>query len=685
MLDARQPGSLARRLGFPALLCATLAIAVFLRFFMISAIGISGDDTLYYLSLTRGWAEEQRPDFRIVIRALYSLTYHLAGPSDWSIKGLNASLDIANTLLVFWISLRLGGQRTLAWIITLSYVFMPRAIAFARTELLHTGSTTFLLLSCAAWVHHLADRAGSNRTPWLVAAGVFLALSYGVHEDLILFFPGMLFCVAAVNLPRPLLPVRASRYGRVWIQSGVFAGATVLVLSPLGFWRTLLRHLPELDRRFGASAGGAGSVESTGEQILSISYPEIFESMIVLNSTGLVAALFFGSVVAAALIALVWVGRALRHEPLPEIARDLKLVEFAPAILVFSYLLLYPLTSTYLFPRLFVPALPLVMMTVFVWMDRCLTAVVRRPPWKDVAVVTLGILVTALNFFGYQKIPDMQATLPSDRRYSYRLYAPNTLPRDLRDIFDGSKYPISPYRRVYDALEARVNEQNRLLVTPYLISSWDGERRGFRHYFGDSSVYVEDCEGDLESFMRSRRIRYVVFTRFHNKGLTRDPVCLGLTRDDYSLRKEVNTFRRVLTRAFDLEVVEASDAYTILAIRPRRDVRRPGSTPTPSHGELDPAPARPEAGSMEVRDADGALRLGTGPGSYRDGSAAGRLPAATLERRCTSPRSPLPCCSRWPRVRWRSLTRAPAAGVANGRSRWRTASSAGGTGACNGL
>ena len=120
---------------------------------------------------------------------------------------------------------------------------------------------------------------------------------------------------------------------------------------------------------------------------------------------------------------------------------------------------------------------------------------------------------------------------------------------------------------MYDALEGRVNEENRLLVTPYLISSWDGERRGFRHYFGDSSVYVEDCTGDLESFMRSRRIRYVVFTRFHNKGPWRDPVCLGLTRDEYSLRKEAKFFRRVLARAFDVEVLEASDAYTIIAIR----------------------------------------------------------------------------------------------------------------------
>ena len=110
MIESRKPGSLARELGFPALLCITLGIALFLRFFMISAIGISGDDTIYYLSLTRGWAEEQQPNFRIVIRALYSLAYRMAGPSDWTIKGLNASLDIANTLLVFWISLRLAGR-----------------------------------------------------------------------------------------------------------------------------------------------------------------------------------------------------------------------------------------------------------------------------------------------------------------------------------------------------------------------------------------------------------------------------------------------------------------------------------------------------------------------------------------------------------------------------------------------
>jgi hypothetical protein len=80
-----------------------LAIAAFFRFFMLSEIGIRGDDTLYYLSLARGWAEPAREDYRLVILGIYEFVLWWVD-SDWSVKALNAGLDVANVLLLYRIS-----------------------------------------------------------------------------------------------------------------------------------------------------------------------------------------------------------------------------------------------------------------------------------------------------------------------------------------------------------------------------------------------------------------------------------------------------------------------------------------------------------------------------------------------------------------------------------------------------
>jgi len=72
--------------GVALALLGVLALAAFLRFFMLSEIGIVGDDTIYYLSLARGWAEPMHDDYRLVIRAIYALVLHLADRSRLSTR-----------------------------------------------------------------------------------------------------------------------------------------------------------------------------------------------------------------------------------------------------------------------------------------------------------------------------------------------------------------------------------------------------------------------------------------------------------------------------------------------------------------------------------------------------------------------------------------------------------------------
>ena len=132
----------------------------------------------------------------------------------------------------------------------------------------------------------------------------------------------------------------------------------------------------------------------------------------------------------------------------------------------------------------------------------------------------------------------MSAKVDPERRSFYYFSYPPTVPIDPKDSFDSSKYPISPYRVVYDLLRDRVDERNRLLVTPYITQSSKGKRRTFKHYFGDDAVYIEDCEGSLEEFIDDRRIRYIIFAGMDPRQLTREPLCYGLRKDQYTLEKE---------------------------------------------------------------------------------------------------------------------------------------------------
>ena len=124
---------------------------------------------------------------------------------------------------------------------------------------------------------------------------------------------------------------------------------------------------------------------------------------------------------------------------------------------------------------------------------------------------------------------------------------------------------------IYNLLKAKVDNRNRLLVTPHIIRSRQGERRGFRHYFGDNSVYVEDCVGSLEEFIETMQIRYIVYTTFDNKSLTREPVCYNLKKEEYTLDKEINLLRsfqnsrtfKYLLRENEITIIELIDTLSL--------------------------------------------------------------------------------------------------------------------------
>ena len=531
--------------GVALALLGVLALAAFLRFFMLSEIGIVGDDTIYYLSLARGWAEPMHDDYRLVIRAIYALVLHLAD-SDWSIKALNAGLDVASVLLLYGISRRMSG-RLVSLATALSYALMPRAIAFSRTELLHTASTSFLLVSVAFLVATLTARSGS-RGPLLPAlSGLFLGLCYGIHEDLLLFAPGFVICVLLAHVEvAPTAGRGFDFHARAALtQAGALLGSVFATVSLLGFWP----WFTEILSRLAKTSGRVGAADAPS----AVTYPELFNNMIEFNTSAPVAFLWF----ATTLVAAVFGARTLwRHwkggGPGPDPVSQIVAAEYAPAILVISYLTLYPWASpTHVFPRMFLPAVPLVMLSLFLWIGRALERVPGSGAPKAVLFGIGALALILVNFGSLHTNRDMFAKINPGQGRIYRTYNPIVIPRNVWNSFDASSYPISGYRAVFNMLKDRVDAENRLLVAPYAISSSGGERRGFRHYFGDDSVYIEDCVAGLEPYIERHSVRYIVFAIFHTVPLERSPDCYDFGDAPYSVRRE-----RKLLNAFVMTTYE---------------------------------------------------------------------------------------------------------------------------------
>ena len=554
----------ARRDTKLVILLGILALAGFLRFFMLSEIGIQGDDTLYYLAVAKGWVAPPE-NYRPVIMGLYGLATRVGQQdSDWSIKALNAGLDLLSVLLTFLIGLRISTRWRVALLSALAYALLPRAIAFSRTELLHTASATFLLTSVLFLLTALGKPYSKRRWILLGFSGVFIGLGYGVHEDPILFAPGMVTCIL-LSVLRGQATSRA-RLRAALAQTAAFVAPCLTVLTPLGFWTRFTRELGDVASLAGVT-GGAKAPPRGG--LADIPYSELFNNMVEFNSSLVIAFLFY-----ALLLAPAGLGLSARLLDWPraegrlrQASRSLDILAFAPVILVSSYLLLYPFVTWYVGPRHFLPAMPLVLISTLFWMDWTVGLLVKEGAARNVffscaALAVIGVTASQGSIFHeiYRKIPP-------EHRDRYHLYNARTIPLQLTHSFDASKYPISPYRTVYNLLRDRVDARNRLLVAPYAISSAGGARRGFRHYFGDDAVYIEDCPDDLAQYLASRKVRYIVFAGFHSRRLSGTPRCLPFGDAKYSIQTEAKLLNSFLVDGgYRFKVRWRTDRFTIIEI-----------------------------------------------------------------------------------------------------------------------
>lgn len=131
------------------------------------------------------------------------------------------------------------------------------------------------------------------------------------------------------------------------------------------------------------------------------------------------------------------------------------------------------------------------------------------------------------------------------------------------------------YREVYDVLKDKVNSQNKVLITPFIIYS---HRKGFQYpmYFGENARYIIEFgygNQELNQLIQGEKIRYIYIgksdldKRILQQPPTEVPVDFyGLRSNDwkngYSVEKELDILSTYLNSARADKIFE-SDQGTI--------------------------------------------------------------------------------------------------------------------------
>jgi hypothetical protein len=410
-------------------------------------------------------------------------------------------------------------------------------ISFSRTELLHSGET-FCLIAAIALFAFAAGRADRRlRLPLFTLSGCLAATAFGVHEDSLLFSGGF-FLFLGLSLVRRW----DQAFDRV-LDGALFALGFVATLSLLGFWGIL-----------SSNRSGVGLDLAR----LPDFYLTLPSGLILLNMSYLAYYAFFASLLFWAVhLATPWLTRlAFGQAPAATTQADgAPGLAALPYLMIGIYLVLYPfmissLLPETILPRLFLPGVPLAYIGFFTaW--SVLTRKVLPGPAGAWAFGIGACLVVASLFVDYPaSTREMDARLHNEKGFRSHFFTAITVPKSWQDRLRFRNYPISGYRRAADILRGRVDAEHRLLVLPYTASYFNGERAGFRHYFGDDAAYIYECQTDILDYIRQKKVRYVTVASFHIKatGHTREVNgrCYGIPSDKYEVKLELSALDRVI-------------------------------------------------------------------------------------------------------------------------------------------
>jgi hypothetical protein len=210
------------------LLACIIALAVFLRFFQLNAVGYNSDEAVYAGQGAAIANVEVIKDIFPIFRAHPMLfQYILAiffsfGADDWLGRAVSAVIGVITVLLVYALGKHLYSERAGLYA-ALFFALMPYHVVVTRQVLLDGSMTLCATLS----LYLMARFADSRRAVWLYAAAAGIGLTF-LSKEIGFIMIGAIYAFLALS---PKLPIRI----RDIVVSGV-----VLVAIMLPFPLTVL-------------------------------------------------------------------------------------------------------------------------------------------------------------------------------------------------------------------------------------------------------------------------------------------------------------------------------------------------------------------------------------------------------------------------------------------------------------
>ena len=466
-----------------------MTLTAYRLFSGITMVGMSGVDTFEYWKYAKELIEG-RADFifdRLSFYALNMLALETLGINDYAIRAFIGAAQIANLALVYLLALRISRNPLVALSAAALYALNPVIISYAATELPHIYSVTFVLLAahCAVWA--IADGSPAGiRLIAAAAAGFFAAGAFLTHEDLILLAVG-LGCALVLIVPNRGLSV--SRVTGSTVVGTAFAGGFFSGL----LWPMLVTGVgpSKLIADFFAVRAmmDANTLLRTGGAVFLTTAPRIFQNLAEFIGQPLFAVTLF--VMVAAPLFQLWRRSERLREPLA-----------LEAMAVSHIALLVCIGRVYLegsYNRVFLPAVALLLVfslcSGYALARFALTHVMTGRNAQAVTTM-LCVMVAAATLLAYQ--PQVYA-------------AP----------------PLSPHRKVYDAVKDLVTVKGKLLLPACFAPAEDFSLQvdwvgiGSEVYLGPNavSVYLARELEPFEKLIGEHSIRFVLVADTYIRGM----------------------------------------------------------------------------------------------------------------------------------------------------------------------
>jgi len=495
-----------------AILVPLVLLSAYFRLYHITEMGIEGQDTFVYWHIAESWADgdlvlnagvfdDNAEYYRPMGYFLYSLALKLFDYADYSIKLLNCFLDFFNILLIYLIGLRIN-RKWVGLFAATSWAFLPIAIGMTRSELLHTSSATFILIS--VWLFLESLQRNSTKTSFLCLALSGLALSCGAHThgDIAFLGPGYIFLIFISIIWNKEIRETSRILGALFLRSLVFTSSFFSLYVFGGGYFGFEKVLSIILRVSRVGTGGGVAfrtnllldIKGHADRYLTAFFGgiKLFEFIFVVSVLAFVAYFFW----------IVFRRKSRENAGIEPIVC---------LILIVSYIVgMVLLTNKRIISRVFVPLIPLVFLHSYTFL--CIILEGKGEEGFNSNSHKLGgdsgLGSRLKNMIGVRQSHGVWVIGVITLYVIYTVHSYSLL---TSGIVKGVGYDMSMHRELYNVFREKVNSENKFLVAPHMLP----DRRGFstKAYFGDNAIYMNECNELWNSFVKSNNIRYVCISK----------------------------------------------------------------------------------------------------------------------------------------------------------------------------